>query len=543
MNYLMNLTVKLSGVEGIMSNTVMNLDPEIVVLTGRNNVGKSRVLRSIAAIGLYSNNNFSKLPGIKFSSNIDGNEYILEINHDINPLVLLHDGLKNSEASLDHENHGMHSFRTFDNTHGSGSMGSLDNFIANARPTQEFNEFYNRLKDIVYIEPQRVVLPRVQTIPKKVPSPNGSDLAQVIYTHRNENTREYRDLSNLMKSMFNEIGGIFTVPSESNIVTLSILDNFANKNIPLDGCGTGIAQALHLASMILFSAPGKIFLIDEPHVYLHPGAEKSLAQFIRSHNEHRYVISTHSPLFIQAVKPDAVYLVTRDNEGTRVRESLSGLESRRLLLDELGINLGDISIAERIIFVEGKTDVDIIGEILERNGFPKSNNNYVIFSLGESDISDQLKDLLVQLESIVHLPYMIYLDGDKRNGGHVPEKIKDRIIYCPELDIEGILLRDPEAILAGLNNITSAIGLKPTSPIEEDLVMSTIAGLKRKFPDQKGAKIITDLFYQLSERDGLAGLKYSKSFGKEIARYIKAEKIKDVIEPFSRFFNETDTGS
>lgn len=539
----MNLTVQLNGVNGIMPETRMNLDPGIVVLTGRNNTGKSRVLRSIAAIGLHFNENFSKLPGIKFTSNIDGNEYILEINQNKNPLVLLHDGLKNTEARLDRENYGTHSFRSFDSTQGNGNMGFLDNFIANARPTQEFNEFYNRLKDIVYIEPQRVVQPRVQTIPKKVPSPNGSDLAQVIYTHLNENTREYRDLSNLMKEMFNEIGGIFTVPSESNIVTLSIWDNFANKNIPLDECGTGIAQALHIASMILFSEPGKIFLIDEPHVYLHPGAEKSLAQFIRSHNEHKYVIATHSPLFIQAVKPDAVYLVTRDNEGTRVRETLSGLESKRFLLDELGINLGDLSIAERIIFVEGKTDVDIIGEILERNGFPKSNNNYVIFSLGESDISDQLKDLLLQLEGIVHLPYMIYLDGDKRNGGHVPKKLKDRVIYCTELDIEGVLLRDPEAILAGLNNITSAIGLKPISPIEDDFVMSTIAGLKRRFPDQKGAKIITDLFYKLSERDGLAGLKYSKSFGLEIARYIKAEKIKDVIEPFSKFLNESELGT
>jgi predicted ATPase len=543
MENLMNLTVQLNGVNGIMPDTRMNLDSGIVVLTGRNNTGKSRVLRSIAAIGLHFNENFSKLPGIKFSSNIEGKDYILEINQDINPLVLLHDGLKNTEASLDHENYGMHSFISFDKTQGKSNMGSLDNFIANARPTLEFYKFYNKLKDIVYIEPQRVVKSIVQTIPKKVPSPNGSDLAQVIYTHLNENTREYRDLTNLMESMFNEIGGIFTVPSENNIVTLSIWDNFANKNIPLDECGTGIAQVLHLASMILFSEPGKIFLIDEPHVYLHPGAEKSLAQFISSHNEHRYVIATHSPLFIQAVKPGAVYLVSRDNKGTRVRENLSGLESKRLLFDELGINLGDISIAERIIFVEGKTDVDIIGEILERNGFPKSNNNYVIFSLGESDISKQLKDLLVQLESIVHLPYMIYLDGDKKNSGHVPKNIKDRVIFCPELDIEGVLLRDPEAILVGLNKIISAIGLKLISPIEENFVVSTITELKRRFPDQKGAKIITDLFYQLSKREGLAGLKYSKNFGKEIARYIKAEKIKDVIEPFSKFFNETETGS
>ena len=104
--------------------------------------------------------------------------------------------------------------------------------------------------------------------------------------------------------------------------------------------------------MILFSEPGKIFLIDEPHVYLHPGAEKLLANFIREHMEHKYVIATHSLIFIQAVIPDIVYLVTRGKDETRVKESLSEVQSKALLLEELGVNLGDMLIAEKIIFVE-----------------------------------------------------------------------------------------------------------------------------------------------------------------------------------------------
>ena len=526
--------------EGISHNTKLILDSGIVVLTGRNNVGKSRVLRSIAAVGIHSDDDLSTLPGVKFISNTDDKDYVLQINPNGTPLVFLQDGLKGTNAVLEHPNDFAYTFRTFDNGKGSGNIPSLDNFIANVYPTEEFSKFYNRLRDIIYIYPQRVVQPSVETIPKRVPSTDGSDLAEVIYTHLNENTREYGHLTSLMKSMFSEIDGILTVPSGKNVVTLSLRDNFANENIPLNECGTGIAQALHLASMILFSEPGKIFLIDEPHVYLHPGAEKSLAQFIRSHDEHKYVIATHSPLFIQAVKPDVVYLVTRDSKGTRVKESLSGLESKRVLLNELGINLGDLSLAEKIIFVEGKTDVDIIGEMLERAGFPRSNYNYVIFGLGESDISDQLKDLLVQLKTIVHLPYMIYLDGDKKSGGRMPKEMKDRVTYCPELDIEGVLLRDPEAILSGLDNIASALGLSPSSPIQVDLIKRSIDEVKKRQPDQKGIKIMTNLFNEISQMDGLEGLIYSKNFGKEIARYVKMETIKDVIEPFSEFLNESD---
>jgi len=352
----------------------------------------------------------------------------------------MHDPLKRTPAELIIDKNGSLSFKTFDNTSGSCHFSSLNNFIANSIPTEEFTLFYSRLKDIIYIDPRRVVKPIVETIPKKVPSSDGSDLAQAIYTHRNENTREYNVLSDLISSMFKEISGIFTVPSETNQVTLSLRDNFANKNISLSECGTGIDQALHLASMILFSEHRKIFWIDEPHVYLHPGAEKLFANFIREHAEHKYVIATHSPIFIQAVKPDIVHLVTRGSDGTRVKESLSEVQSKRLLLKEFGINLGDMSIAEKIIFVEGKSDVDIIGEMLEKTGLSKLTIIYVIFSLGESDISDQMEDLLKQLETIVHLPYMIYLDGDKKRKGHIPKSLKGLVEYCFELDIELVLL-------------------------------------------------------------------------------------------------------
>jgi predicted ATPase len=205
---------------------------------------------------------------------------------------------------------------------------------------------------------------------------NGSDLVQAIYTHRNENTKQYNEPSDLIYSMFKEISGILTVPSGNNLVTLSLRDNFSGQNIPISECVTGIAPALHLASMILFSEPRKIFLIDELHVYLHPWTEKLLMKFIREHREHIYVISTPSPIFIQAVWPDIVYIVIRGSEGTRVKESLLGVQSKRLLLEELGVNLGDMSIAEKIFLVEGRSEVDIISVMLEKTGLSKLNINY-----------------------------------------------------------------------------------------------------------------------------------------------------------------------
>jgi hypothetical protein len=90
------------------------------------------------------------------------------------------------------------------------------------------------------------------------------------------------------------------------------------------------------------------------------------------------------------------------------------------------------------------------------------------------DISNQLKDLLKQLETIVHLPYMIYLDGDKKTKSCIPETLRDHVEYCPELDIEMVLLRDPVAIIAGLREIALGKGINMPSNIEVDYVKGLI---------------------------------------------------------------------
>lgn len=475
------------------------------------------------------------LPGLKLSSFSNDKEFYIEINRSRYPMITLFDGILGKSARVTIDEYGRGEFVRFTGSNGSGSNGSVDNFLSNAQPTANFKDFYAHLMNIVYIDPQRIIVPRVHTNPRRVPSPDGSDLAQVIYTHLNENSKAYADLTQLMKSIFNEIDGIYTVPSGPGMVTLSIRDRFAGTNIPLDKCGTGISQVLHLASMILFSEPGKVFLVDEPHVFLHPGAEKLLAQFIRSQDEHKYVIATHSPLFIRTLSPQKVYLVTRDETGTNARESFSGLESRRLLFDELGMDLGDVSLAEKIIFVEGKTDVEILSTILERTGFSSSNNNYIIISLGESDISRQLGDVLSKLKEIVHLPFLVYLDGDKENGGHVRASIKEKVRYLPEPDIEGVLLRDPEAIVKAFGPICAAQGLQNDTGIELREIEQYIHDIKQENRKAKGSKIMIDLFNILSAKPGLAGLTYRKSYGTEIAKHVSIDKVQDITDEVKSF--------
>jgi predicted ATPase len=172
---------------------------------------------------------------------------------------------------------------------------------------------------LTYVPAQRTIPGSVPARRVEVPGPSGPDLGMAIFTRRNDDARAFHESQQVMGQLFPEIDAILTQAVGESQVQLTYRDRFAGRNTPLDQSGTGVAQALHLVALTLFSEPGRIFLIDEPHAFLHPGAERQLVGFLRDHPEHAYVCATHSPVFINAADPEACWLVTRDERGTATR--------------------------------------------------------------------------------------------------------------------------------------------------------------------------------------------------------------------------------
>jgi predicted ATPase len=113
--------------------------------------------------------------------------------------------------------------------------------------------------------------------------------------------RKFRALTDFMVEAFPEIQALTVMPgagSQTGMLALNYED--IDDPVPLEQCGTGVAQMLALATGIL-TAPGpRVFLIDEPQAYLHPHAERSLLRLLSQHPEHQYVIATHSNFLLSA---------------------------------------------------------------------------------------------------------------------------------------------------------------------------------------------------------------------------------------------------
>jgi hypothetical protein len=155
------------------------------------------------------------------------------------------------------------------------------------------------LKNVRLVAAHRVVTPtmNLQTV-ESLPS-GGEQLAGFLQTLQGRDRKTFNAIETLVTEIFPEFE--FVNPSSvSNTVSIKLTDRRTRQEIPLTHCGTGVEQVLTLATFVLTSLPGAVLLLDEPHSYLHPVAERMLIDFLKSQSNATIVISTHSAIMINS---------------------------------------------------------------------------------------------------------------------------------------------------------------------------------------------------------------------------------------------------
>ncbi len=524
---LTQFDIHISDVDGIPDLPKIELTTGIITLTGRNNVGKSRILRNIdkyrsIMLGERPEQNINNLK-LSVHSEINDGDLTFNVNIDRKKNSFEFASRRGSDYNIKILQEG---YQVKIQTAPGGpfqTRNSSSIYLA-VGPHKDFSTFQQNLKRIVYVPPYRPIADKANTILQTTILPDGSNLCQILYYHKNRETEQFHEIEKVMRETFTEIENILTVPSGNNEVTITIKDRFSGKNVSISDAGTGVAQTLLLTTMIICSEPGRIFLIDEPHVYLHPNAEKALARFIRDHKEHYYIIATHSALLISQLKPDVSYLVTRDKDGTKMRLLFTTAEDREEVLSELGLDISDIVLFESLIFVEGSSDKAIYGVLLDRLGLNELKKKSTIVDISGAGNSEPIETVLDRLGSILNIPYIIVLDGDQQG------KMKgEHITFLSYRDIEDVLLLDTQAVLKA---ITKLIGDKDNKTgMTEEEVSKFVEEPQRK--GDKGARILNCIFQSYDTH-----LHYNKrKHGPMIAELIDPKKLENLKNFFDGLFS------
>lgn len=138
--------------------------------------------------------------------------------------------------------------------------------------------------------------------------------------------------------------------------------------ISLDDSGTGVGQVLAILSILVTSKYSRTIIIDEPQSFLHPGAVRKLIDVLKRFPHHQYIISTHSTQVITASNPSIITLITKEPGRPSILKNIDPSVQNDLntCLETLGARLSDVFEADRVLWVEGKTEAKCFPLIVEK---------------------------------------------------------------------------------------------------------------------------------------------------------------------------------
>jgi hypothetical protein len=192
--------------------------------------------------------------------------------------------------------------------------------------------------------------------------PDASNLAEVLNKLQGSRNRFARFVD-LVRTVLPQIKDVTVLPAVSGQGQVEIriwTSNLDRVDLakPLDACGTGIGQVLAILYVAVNSPHPGVILIDEPQSSLHPGAARKLIQILRDYPQHQYVCSTHSAAIVSSAQPETITIthLTDENRTEVVQADPNERGTLETCLAEVGARLSDVFGADRILWVEGRTE-------------------------------------------------------------------------------------------------------------------------------------------------------------------------------------------
>jgi putative ATP-dependent endonuclease of the OLD family len=348
------------------------------ILIGRNNAGKSNIVRAILKICDYFSEKTPILENIDLHKRTEGNNFTFRLIFDLEEVeedleIKKYSGLSKVFFEFDWVqsnnaiNHITNSFLELDSSSDPNRLlilftGKHWESIPSAKSVkseflQNQNLFFRKFKTVI---PQAFLIPEFRRI-------QGGDL----YTMAGDNlirrlanfkepsigndTDEYKfqSIQGFTRQLLNLPQAELQIAREDS--SLIIKNN--NLRLPLSSFGTGAHELIILVTAVL-SQENSIICIEEPEIHFHPKMLKDFIDFIKSNTNNTYIISSHSASLINYGLFDSEmgvnYCFTL-NENTFIKPVKNNSEAYPII-KELGVNPSDLLQSNCIIWVEGFTD-------------------------------------------------------------------------------------------------------------------------------------------------------------------------------------------
>jgi energy-coupling factor transporter ATP-binding protein EcfA2 len=372
-------------------------------------------------------------------------------------------------------------------------------------------------QSFVFVTGNRVVQPIHHAEVQLRLDTNASNLHGVLYALHNNQEDIFDEIERKFIDIFPDVEDLQTRIVQSNGATNCHVKFKDGLTIPLQDCGTGLTQVL-IMLCVVHSANSRIVLFDEPHIFLHPSAEKSIYDLATKEKHHQFIFTTHSPILLNYPVEKTVYLVQKV-EGQSVYRPLDSIEDA---LADIGVVNSDLALSDRVLFVEGDTEELLLTRIViefELIPFgqyckiiPLGGSGKIAMSSREMRRNAELMEKVLSAVSKLPVPYHIVLDRDERDDSTIERIVQQygtRVKVLPRREIENYILD-----CKGISAVLKRCGVE----VDESDIERTLANLLEQtdnrdlFPrgcstsplvDVKGSAVLEHIFNQY-------GLTYDK---------------------------------
>ena len=211
-----------------------------------------------------------------------------------------------------------------------------------------------------YFAAQRLSIGTAGIADAKLLSENAANLPNVLAYLQGSRRQIFDEIQQRVREVLPSVGSIAVTPSGGMhriLVRTDISSSEEELAFDLDECGTGVAQVIAILTATITSKDS-VIIIDEINSFLHPAAVKRLISLFKViYNGNQYVISTHSADTITAAGSDSVLFVEREQYESAVRRvDASDVQAMRQTARRLGISMLDVFGFDSVMWVEGPTE-------------------------------------------------------------------------------------------------------------------------------------------------------------------------------------------